>query len=85
MPAGTPVNRQWIIVLENGTPILDWKEGLGVNLLTGEYIQYPRDEYTHPIQDDDLETLKRAGRVASYDHRQVYVIGLPETPSGSSV
>ena len=80
MPGGTAIDRQWIVVLEDGTPILDWDNGLGLNLLSGEYIRYQQGEYTRAIQDDELEMLKRAGRVSNYNHRQVFILGLPEAP-----
>ncbi len=80
MPNGIPVNRQWIVVTLDGTLLLDWENGTGVDLLSGEFVDYQESEYSHPIQDDELEVLKRAGRVSSYDAQRVFVNSLPEMP-----
>ncbi len=84
MPTGIPVNRQWIVVLEDGTPLLDWENGKGIDLSTGEFIDFQESNYSHPIQDDELEVLKRAGRVSSYDAQRVFVSSLPEMPERGS-
>lgn len=80
MPIGIAIDRQLIMVLEDGTFLLDWENGLGVDLLKSEFVPYRESDYSHAIQDEELEILRRAGRVAGFDHRQVYVISLPEVP-----
>ncbi len=78
MSSGIPVERQLIIVLEDGTPILDWQDGMGIDLLNGEFVPFMQKDYNHAIQDDELEVLKHAGRVISFDQRHVFVSSLPE-------
>lgn len=80
MTKGIAVNRELVIVLRDGRTVLDWEQGLGVDLLNGEFFEYPHESFSHPVQDDDLETLKKAGRVISYDSRFVYLHSLPEIP-----
>jgi hypothetical protein len=80
MSHGIPIDRQLIVVLNDGTPLIDWQEGLGIDILNGEFRKYLPAEYNHAIQDDELEVLKHAGRILSFDQRQVYVSSLPEMP-----
>jgi hypothetical protein len=80
MPTGMPISRQWIFILKDGTPIVEWEDGLVQDLLTGKFVHSAQGDYSHPIRDDELEMLRRAGRVDSFDARQVYVYSLPEPP-----
>jgi len=80
MPGGVPIDRQWLYILRDGRPVLDWGDGLVQDLLNGEFEPFSKDAFSHPIQDADLEFLKRAGRVERFDDRQVYVYSLPERP-----
>lgn len=80
MHGGVPINRQLIFVLKNGTLVLDWGGGKAVDLLNSEFVAYEESDYSHAIRDEELDTLRRAGRVTGYDHRQVFVVSLPEPP-----
>lgn len=81
MPNGIAIRRDILIVLDDGTPLLDWDQGVGIDLLRGEFIRYSVMLNSHPIQDEDLETLKRAGRVISFDDHEVVFSTLPEVPT----
>jgi hypothetical protein len=81
MTVGTPIDRQWLGVLSDGTVILEWGDGTGVDMVTNETINLKPGQWTHAVQDDDLETLRRMGRIGGYDDRRVYVLSLPEKPS----
>jgi hypothetical protein len=80
MSNGIAVNRELLIILENGTSILEWDAGVGIDLLSSEFIEYQEKCYTRPIGDHELEILKRAGRVISFDERLVIFTSLPEVP-----
>lgn len=80
MSSGVPVNRQWVIVLSDGTPVVEWGDGTGVNLYSGEIVHFDQSDYSHAIQDIELENLKKSGHILSYDQHQVYVSSLPEFP-----
>jgi len=80
MPAGVPIDRQWIYVLKDGRTVLDWGDDLVQDLLNGDFVSFSKEAFSHPIQDVDLEMLKRAGRIERFDDRQVYVYSLPERP-----
>jgi hypothetical protein len=73
-----PISRQWIFVLNNGSPVIEWEDGLVQDLLSGEFIHSEERDYGHPIRDDELDMLYRAGRVERYDTQHVYIYSLPE-------
>jgi hypothetical protein len=74
------VTRQWICVQRDGVIVLDWGDGRAIDLIRGEFIPYNPSQFSHPVQNDELETLKRMGRISSYDQTNVYIISLPEAP-----
>jgi hypothetical protein len=80
MPAGFAISRQLIFVLKDGAVIVDWGNGWGADLERGEFIPYKEVDYSHAIQDDELESLKRMGLVSDYDQYQVYITYMPEPP-----
>ncbi|MGW8224986.1 MAG: hypothetical protein ACWGOY_04595 [Anaerolineales bacterium] len=80
MPSGVPIDRQWIFVLDDGRPVVDWGDDLIQDLLGGDFLESNREDPGHPIRDDELELLKRAGRIERFDSRHVYIFSLPERP-----
>ena len=80
MRNGVPFDRQWVYVLEDGRPVIDWGDDLLQDILSGDFINSSRGDDGHPIRDDELEILERAGRVERYDSRHVYIFSLPERP-----
>ena len=80
MPSGIPFNRQYVLVFEDGRIVLDWGDGLYQELDSGTFFQGVESQISHSIMDDELEWLKRVGRVESYNHLQVFFANLPERP-----
>jgi hypothetical protein len=80
MPSGVPISRQWISVLQDGTPVVEWEAGLVQDLLSGDFIDASTCGFRHAIEDGELEVLRRAGRVESYNSWQVVIFALPEPP-----
>jgi hypothetical protein len=81
MPAsGTPLSRHWILVLKDGRTVVDWGNDRFQDILTGEFITCLESEISHTAQDDDLQTLKKAGLVYRFDTTHIYVATLPEPP-----
>ena len=80
MPSGLPIDRQWVFVLDDGRPVVDWGDDLIQDLLNGDFLESNRKDPGHPIRDDELDMLKRAGRIERYDSRHVYIYTLPERP-----
>jgi len=75
---GVPVNRQWVLVAHSGAVVIDWGDDQFQDVHTGEFIRVTEDEISHHIQVDELEVLKRAGKVAEYDSKTVSFNNLPE-------
>jgi hypothetical protein len=80
MPTGIPFNRQYVLVFEDGRIILDWGDGLFQELETGEFFRGVESQVCRAIMDDELEWLKRVGRVEAYNRTQVFFLHLPERP-----
>ncbi len=80
MTNGSPTKREYLFVLNNGTMVLDWGDGKAQDLMLGDFIQYEERDYSHAIQDHELDLLVRAGRVSSFDARNVNINSLPEPP-----
>ena len=83
MPAGTPVQRHWVVVLGDGLIVVDWGDSLFQDVYSGEFLQVPESFISRPVQNDELEMLKRASRVDHYDSQRVWLINLPERPARS--
>jgi len=80
MTNGTPVNRHYVVILQNGNPVIDWGNELFQDLLSGQFIHGTEAEISHTSQDDELELLKHMGRIFDYDANYVYIYPLPEPP-----
>jgi hypothetical protein len=80
MSTGTPINRQWVIVLKDGDIVIDWGDGLFQDVRTGDFVMVAEKEISHHILNDDLDLLIRIGRVSSYTNLTVYFPSLPERP-----
>lgn len=80
MPSGIPIDRQLLSMLDNGTVILDWGDGTAIDLANNEFIQIKKNPILQSVQDDDLENLRRMGRIVGFDNLRVYVPSLPERP-----
>jgi hypothetical protein len=81
VPGGTPVQRQWILILRNGVVVVDWGDGLFQDVDSGDFVQVERTEISHSAQNAELELMKRSGLVHGYDANQAWFINLPERPA----
>ena len=82
MPRGIIVHRHLIFTLPDGRVIMDWGNHLGIDLAAGEFTTCDPAQISYPVDDNDLEMLRRMGRVMSYDDLQVVVVSLPDPPTG---
>lgn len=80
MATGTPVNRQWVIVLKDGTIVIDWGDGLYQDVRSGDFLPVIEKEVSHHISNEELDWLTRIGRVSSYTRQAVNFHSLPERP-----
>jgi len=80
MPGGTPINRQWVLVLKDGSIVIDWGDGLFQDVRSGDFIHILESEVSHHIVNEELEWLVRIGRVTSYSAQTVWFPNLAERP-----
>lgn len=80
MASGTPINRQWVIVLKDGDIVIDWGDGLFQDVITGDFLPVLEKDVSHHILDEELDWLTRIGRVGSYTRLTVNFHSLPERP-----
>ena len=77
---GTPINRNWVVILQNGTTVIDWGDGLFQDILSGDFLHGKEAEISHTILDNELEQMKRLNQIFQYDSKFVYIHPLPELP-----
>ena len=77
---GTPINRPWIIVLNDGKIVIDWGDGVYQDILSGDFVSIREEEVSHHVLNQELDWLIKIGRVASYDAFIVNIHSLPERP-----
>ena len=75
---GTPIDRHWIVLLQDGTVAIDWGDGLFQDIVSGEFIHKTEADVSHTILDEELEHLKLANHIYRYDANIVYLHPLPE-------
>ena len=80
MADGTPVNRHWVLVLEDGTFAIDWGDSLFQDVRSGDFITVKERDISHHITNEDLDWLIRVGRVKAYTNTTVWFASLPERP-----
>ena len=73
---GTPVNRDWVYVLQDGTVVIEWSEGTLQDVQTGDFLK--EGAFGHAVQDNELDRLRQLGRVEKFDNRTVYLRALPD-------
>lgn len=80
MASGTPVERQWVLVTQEGDFVIDWGNNTYQDIYSGEFIEIKEGEISHHPSDKELDWLKHINRVADYDSKVVYFYNLPERP-----
>jgi hypothetical protein len=80
MSGGTPINRQWILILKDGLVVIDWGDNLYQDVRSGDFVQVIESDISHHILNEELDWLMRIGRVSSYTAVTVWFPSLPERP-----
>ena len=80
MIGGTPVNRQWVVALKDGTIVIDWGDEIYQDVRSGDFVTVDEKEINHHLMNEELDWLIRIGRVASYTSQIVWFNSLPERP-----
>jgi CheY-like chemotaxis protein len=75
---GAAVMRHQVFVLGDGSVVVQWTEARVQDLLTGDIKPYHFHEFGHPVTDYELERLKAAGAVESYNRSYVWLYSQPE-------
>lgn len=81
MSKGTPIQRQFILVSNAGNIVIDWGNREYQDVFTGEKLFFEKEYFLNPVQEADLEYLKKAGIVLDIDNQQVYFSNLPQSIS----
>ena len=81
MSKGTPIQRQFILVSNAGNIVIDWGNREYQDVFTGEKLFFEKEYFLNPVQEADLEYLKKAGIVLDFDNQQVYFSNLPQSIS----
>jgi hypothetical protein len=77
---GLPINRHWIVMMQDGTTAIDWGDGLFQDIISGEFEHRLESDVSHTIRDEELEHLRLASHIFRYDANVVYLHPLPEPP-----
>jgi hypothetical protein len=85
MPGGTPINRQWILALKDGSVVIDWGDGLFQDVRSGDFVQVKESDVSHHILNEELDWLMHIGRVSAYTAVTVWLPNLPERPQRTLV
>ena len=77
---GTPVARSFVVMMHTGTAVIDWGNGVYLDILNGSFFRAEEKEVSHRAHESDLDWLMRLGHVEEYDDREVFFSHLPEYP-----
>ena len=78
MNEGFPIQRQFVLVSNQGNIVIDWGSQLYQDVFSGEYLRFKEDHLLNPIQESDLLWLKNAGIILGFNVQQVYFSNLPQ-------
>jgi hypothetical protein len=78
MPTGTPVSRHCILILKDGTGVVDWGNNRYQDLMTGDFLSCTEEDVSRMASNEDLEALKHSECLEKFDEFQVFLYTLPE-------
>lgn len=78
MPGGTVIDRNWLVLLDDGTPAVDWGDGTMQNIITGEFIADTGRSAAFPVPPEELARMAKAGVIIFAGEKQVELHPLPE-------
>jgi hypothetical protein len=74
---GTPVPREFVFVLTDGSYCVQWHDERVQELISGKLRSFSEREYGHRLVDRELEQLREAGIVVDYDSKYVWLSHIP--------
>jgi hypothetical protein len=83
MKAAVPINRRWVIILNNGSVVVDWGDDVFQDIVSGEFLSSVDQSRSHALLDDECAWLLSIGCIQDYDNNQIYVAHLPERRKSS--
>jgi hypothetical protein len=78
MLTGTPVSRHCVVILKDGTAVVDWGNTRYQDLITGQFLTRSEEDVSRMASDEDLNELKHAECLEKFDEFQVYLFSMPE-------
>ena len=75
---GVPYARHTLVVLMDGTPVIDWGDGNFQDILTGRFIHGSEADVGHTLINEELVQLMMLGHVLRFDDAMAYLPPLPE-------
>lgn len=79
MNEGIPIQRQFVLVSNQGNIVIDWGSQSYQDVFSGEQLTFKQDHVLNPIQEPDLIWLKNAGVILDFNLQQIYFSNLPPT------
>lgn len=83
MSFGTPVSRHCVITLRTNDIVVDMGDGHFLNIHTGGFCTCSEEDISHTTLDSELETLRLAKLVDSYDSNRVFITSLQDPKRGT--
>jgi hypothetical protein len=80
MKTGTLISRHCVVTLKNNNIVVDWGNGTGQDVLSGQFSPLEERDVSHTTLDEELEILRKSGLVADFDTTQVQFTTLPDSP-----
>ncbi|MBI9044679.1 MAG: hypothetical protein JEZ06_09350 [Anaerolineaceae bacterium] len=77
MARGTPIDRQFILVNQNGLIVIDWGNGKYQDVYEGNIVECKEIEL-RAVREDELTILKSGQWILDFDSRMVYFLSLPQ-------
>ena len=78
MTTGTPISRHCIVILKDGTAVVDWGNSRYQDLVTGQFLTRDEADISRIASNEDLDELKATHCLEMYDEFHVYIFSLPE-------
>ncbi len=80
MTEGTAVNRDYVLLTQDGRLIVDWGDGKFMDVLSGNFVEIKEEEISHHPTNEELDWLVHINAVVKYDGKSVWFAKLPERP-----
>jgi hypothetical protein len=80
MRGGMYIDRQYVLILQNGVMVIDWGDCVFQDVDEGTFMKCDEALISHTASVVDLNRLKFSGKIDDFDDKRVYFVGLPDRP-----